>query len=310
METNILPIAFKLQNPITVGGKRWGMVQSTRLYIPGWTFWGCLVRALVQQGYGKGADNPFVAAGAAIDKNLWLSHLWYVACDGNEENNEFYILLPVEDENTGRISYCWRNCQNSETVPGEMSVMSVTSTSLLPDKSALDGSLHVREAVSPMFRVGGKLLDVYAVGYIHRKGSDQPEDSLIIKALKSQGLVLGRSSGVGQGDIVWNEKILKVLFQNIATCALTITEFEKVFSFTYYHLAADEDSISYRGEWEPIVLRRFDVEGQKGAGRKIQYFTTALVPGTELSNGKAGLRCHPAGLHGCFCHDDICEKTT
>jgi hypothetical protein len=50
-------LVFKQNQPIHIGSARWGVVNETEIFIPGWTMWGALTKAYNQYSNCKLSDN-------------------------------------------------------------------------------------------------------------------------------------------------------------------------------------------------------------------------------------------------------------
>jgi len=201
------------------------------------------------------------------------------------------------DPNSGGIRYLWireigdnKGGVGSPVFPGELSLGGMTSTALTVMKGAQENSLHIREYIEPEIGLEGERMGVGLIGIIHIKPAQAPDYATPPGTLKlgkveeilktDRHLTLGRSRGVGQGRVMWDNSLLDG-FDN----------WDKIPAHCI--LDGAPEAIAYRGELEPIVLRRFDDD--RGAGRKVTYYGLALLPGSTV---------HPAPqrrvFHGCL----------
>jgi len=131
-------LVFKQNQPIHIGSTRWGVVNETEIFIPGWTMWGALTKAYNQYSKSKLSDNQ------ELFENITC---FYPSLDKMGDNVLFPEykngLLYLREENLCRKEYSEDKFRYEFTD-------TFVSTAIVPGtRSAKDESLHEIEILLP-----------------------------------------------------------------------------------------------------------------------------------------------------------------
>jgi len=140
-------LVFKQNQPIHIGSVRWGVVNETEIFIPGWTMWGALTKAYNQYSNCKLSDNQ---------KLFETITCFYPSFDEMGDN----VLFPEYKNGSFYLGE-----EYSEDKFRYEFTDTFVSTAIVPGtRSAKDESLHEIEILLPKGKKEGKSL--YWVGVL------------------------------------------------------------------------------------------------------------------------------------------------
>jgi len=169
-------LVLKQNQPIHIGSARWGVVNETEIFIPGWTMWGALTKAYNQYSKSKLSDNQ---------KLFETITCFYPSFEENGdnalfpkyENGSFYL---GEEYSEDKFRYEFTD--------------TFVSTAIVPGtRSAKDESLHEIEILLPQSKKEKKSL--YWVGVL---GIDNDLPDFFKKGLK---IYVGGDIKYGLGEL-------------------------------------------------------------------------------------------------------------
>ena len=175
-------LVLKQNQPIHIGSARWGVVNETEIFIPGWTMWGALTKAYNQYSNCKLSDNQELFETITC---------FYPSFDKMGDNVLFPEykngLLYLREENLGRKEYSEDKFRYEFTD-------TFVSTAIVPGtRSAKDESLHEIEILLPQSKKEKKSL--YWVGVL---GIDNDLPDFFKKGLK---IYVGGDIKYGLGEL-------------------------------------------------------------------------------------------------------------
>jgi hypothetical protein len=142
--SNWYKIVYKQIQPLHIGAGSYGVMNETRIYIPGWTMWGALTNA-----YGK--------------NNKWKDEDYE-----NDENKQLFEKITCFYPSFDKENFLKPSYKNGEFYLGSMSerefrkefVTTFISTAINPATlNAQDDSLHEIDVILPK--------DIYWIGYLN-----------------------------------------------------------------------------------------------------------------------------------------------
>ena len=282
-------LVFNLETPLHIGyGAKLGMVDRTKYYVPGKTFWGAVVSKLSQQSCGN-----FESLKKFVKDNLIFSY-FYLSTD--KEGNKIYIPQYTEEG----LKYGNLNVEEFES----KFITSYISTSI--DKSfgkAEEGSLHEIELIKN--KLNNKY--IFLIGYlfaVENTGVRLENSSIFLNIEKNKcflnkekgwelfGLIknlqIGGERNYGFGKIVLKDVKLEnnnrvELYNSGITADFSHTNPEIISNKEYValsHVKIKIDRFNFvqlKGDLEPLVMREWSKEG---AGQYPNFEGIYLVPGS------------------------------
>lgn len=67
-------LTYQALSPTLVGGLRFGFIQRTRYYVPGWTLWGAITAALTRAFYTQADAKKYQCVGSFVEQDLLTSY--------------------------------------------------------------------------------------------------------------------------------------------------------------------------------------------------------------------------------------------
>ncbi len=268
-------LVFKQIQPVHIGYKRWGVVNETRLFIPGQTMWGALTNAYgIKKGWGKEdfEDNN----NKAIFERITC---FYPALKNNNNVNEYTTLFPnykngefyLEDYSESEFRYKF-----SESEFRYKFVETFVSTAILQEsRQAKEGSLHELDVILPKSKDGKVAL--YWVGLI---GLDENSD---VHAFLRKGLeiFIGGDNRYGLGlvrleEIKEEENLELWNLNKDGGLVYNYNENDLLKNFLQFN-----NSIKFEGGLELIAEFNFQKNRPLIEKNNVEYFIT---PGSKIKN--------------------------
>jgi len=175
-------LVFKQNQPIHIGSARWGVVNETEIFIPGWTMWGALTKTYNQYSNCKLSDN----------QELFETITCFYPSFDKMGNNILFPeykngLLYLREENLNEKEYSEDKFRYEFTD-------TFVSTAIVPGtRSAKDESLHEIEILLPQGKKENESL--YWVGVL---GINNDLPSFIKKGLN---IYIGGDIKYGLGEL-------------------------------------------------------------------------------------------------------------
>ena len=189
-------LTYRAVTPIALGAYRFGFIQRTRYYAPGWTLWGAITAQLTRAILPRAGGDDYETIGHFVKTNLPTSYA--------------YIL--VDDEPA------WPQYREGQFYYGPLSaaefearfVTSFGQTAIAPATfTAHTGTLHETELLSPRDQVGGEPVLWRFTLYVRQPWRNLPErlEGLEVQKVLDalEHLTLGGDRGYGFGRLVRGE---------------------------------------------------------------------------------------------------------
>lgn len=186
-------VTYRAQTPVALGAYRFGFIQRTRYYAPGWTLWGAITAQLTRALLPRATGDDYEEVGGFVAANLPTSYA-YVLVEGQpawphyEEGQLRYgPLIAAEFEARFVASY------------GQTAVAPATLT-------AHTGTLHETEMLSARDHLNGTPVRWGFTLYLRQPWQEPPSVRAaptvkeVLAALES--LTLGADRGYGFGRLV------------------------------------------------------------------------------------------------------------
>jgi len=95
-------LTYRAMSPIALGAYRFGFIQRTRYYAPGWTLWGAITAQLTRVIFPKATGKTYQEVGSFVRKNLPTSWAYILtdekpACPQYEKGRLSYGSLPAAE---------------------------------------------------------------------------------------------------------------------------------------------------------------------------------------------------------------------
>jgi len=305
MSWKCFKLEYELKSPIHIGyGSKLGIVDRTRYYVPGKTFWGA-VTAKLGKNMGLKNNNDWINLSNLVRENLIFSYFYikddeFLIPEYTENGLKFGNLTPEEFEHKYITSYA--------------------STAIDKNKgSAEDGSLHEIELISNKIRKNNKFVTVRIGGFlfVREKKLENNQYNVILennkikienssKKIKNlfeviKNLQVGGERNYGYGKIKLEEgspenseedevEIFNNQKVNLKTDSLEIKidKGEKLTTSGHLLVSKPErknkehfDKLKdIQGDFEPLVGREWSDD--KGPGQKTNFGGIALKPGSKF----------------------------
>jgi hypothetical protein len=152
-------LVFKQNQPIHIGSTKWGIVNKTEIFIPGWTMWGALTKTF----------NQYFKSNLSGNQELFeIITCFYPSFDENGDNilfpNYKNSLFYLREEYSKDSEYKFRKEYSEDEFRYEFTDTFV-STAIIPGlRSAKEESLHEIEILLPQSKKDKKPL--YWVGIL------------------------------------------------------------------------------------------------------------------------------------------------
>jgi len=181
-------LVFEQTQPIHIGVGSYGVVNETRIFIPGWTMWGALTNAYCRMM----SEHPKENENQGLFKKITCFYPSFHPSAGKDNGN---VLFPEFKEGKFHLG------QFSEDKFRAMFVDTFVSTAINPAyRSAKDESLHEINIVLPKaksgYSVNSKEQRLYWIGAVET-GADIPDGMKI---------VVGGDVRYGFGEMILKEK--------------------------------------------------------------------------------------------------------
>ena len=292
-------LVFRLETPLHIGyGAKLGIIDRTRYYVLGKTFWGAVVSKLAQKSCGN-----FESLKEFVKENLIFSY-FYLSTD--KEGNQTYIPRYTEEG----LKYGDMNVEEFEN----KFITSYLSTSI--DKSfgkAEEGSLHEIELIKN--KLNNK--DIFLIGYlfVRENSGVRLENCSIFLNIEGDKCFLNKEKGWELFDLIKNLQIGgernygfgRIVLENVKSenyeeVRLYNTEIRAKLSDLSVIVGQDREKseknaitsneeytalshvkidglkfVQLKGDLEPLVTREWS---EKGAGQNPNFEGVCLVPGS------------------------------
>ncbi len=137
-------LTYQAQSPVSLGAYRFGFIQRTRYYAPGWTLWGAITAQLTRAALSRATGDDYETMGRFVAANLPTSYA-YVLVDGEP-------AWPHYDEQ-GQLCYGPLTAAEFES----RFVASYGQTAVAPGTlTAHTGTLHETEMLSARDHLSGE----------------------------------------------------------------------------------------------------------------------------------------------------------
>ena len=281
-------LVFRLETPLHIGyGAKLGIIDRTRYYVPGKTFWGAVVSKLAQKSCGN-----FESLKKFVKENLIFSY-FYLSTD--KEGSQIYIPRYTEEG----LKYGDMNVEEFES----KFITSYLSTSI--DKSfgkAEEGSLHEIELIKN--KLNNK--DIFLIGYlfVRENSGVRLENCSIFLNIEGDKCFLNKEKGWELFGLIKNLQIGgernygfgKIVLENVKlenhnkielyntkikadlseSNGISITSNEEYIALSHIKITGLK-FIHLKGRLEPLITREWS---EKGAGQNINFNGICLAPGS------------------------------
>ena len=275
----LICLKYKALSPLHIGyGRRLGIINQTRYFIPGINIWAALTVNLVQKLMRTYNSEVYVKAGNFIKENFLITNFYPVidnsVCLPQFKKEGFYYgpYSKYEFESIVLDSY--------------------TSTALQM-KTAEEGSLHEIEFLKNKIKVENIYLDLQFEGYIGIKNDQVLQQGLklryddsslpLLKIAKDISIGGEKKYGFGrltlsqdpyQTENFWGEF-------KIEENKITIPEAKAT---PFYIKITDNFSKKFTGDVEPLVGKLWiETSYKRGSGQKIESYGICVIPGSLMN---------------------------
>lgn len=253
-------LRFRQLSPLHIGMRNYGVLSETRLFIPGWTMWGALVRCY---GDGQGGTSEKYEEGK---KRLATISCFYPEVAGEP-------LSPHWAEGELQLgSYNERNFRQEFTDV-------FVSTAIRPgDLSAKDSSLHETEILLPRAKSATKKTLTW-VGVLGIKSGDDDDFKTFVQKLKQ--VYVGGEAAYGMGKLeISQEPLVQLTEENLKKWSLhTDGSLDLNESCVLKNYLEISGASLLRGKMEFAVQYDFT----KSAGKPFSQGYYCWVPGSEVN---------------------------
>ena len=297
----VFQLVFEAKSPLHIGGKRVGMIQRTRYYIPAMTFWGALTARLTRKLYDHPDRESYRAVGEFCHNHLCTSY-FFPTVDYSSGQPLDNLLLPKYNRAEDQWSYGGHSQAEFERI----FLSAYGSTAIVNRRTAAeDASLHEIQLLLDRVRDGLQVQRVYFGGYLFAKAGSSCDLTLTINqntptvttqsSQRSIGLfsviefiqVGGeRAYGYGrlkrfhhhrhQGDELWGG-LCKI---ETGANRLQLKDLKRVPAHLRVN-GLDTVASPIRGKLEALVSRQWR---NKGVGESIRDLGACFVPGSVVQN--------------------------
>lgn len=248
-------LSFRLTSPLHVGSRKNSNLMETRPYLPGKVLWAALTARVTRNMHPGSRGEDYKAVGDKIEDNMRFGYLW-PAIDKESP------LFPWDS--SGDFEYRFIGSRVSTAMNYE-------------HFSALEGSLHEVEFISPMTRYGEP---VWLVGELWvRRGLQGLEWQAALANVQIGG---ERSYGWGRVELA----------SELIPLAKTVIADPEDFTWMGYfpaHVRANSQSKGKVEGWiEPLAGWETSISGSQGLGT----VAVAYAPGCRLAETEANKRIH------------------
>jgi hypothetical protein len=253
-------LIFKQNQPIHIGSTKWGVVNKTEIFIPGWTMWGALTKAY----------NIFKQVPLSANQNLFetITCFYPYIKDCNNPHAEFNPLLPKYKDGAFHLDDYLEDEFKFKFVD------TFVSTAILPEsRQAKDESLHELELLLPKSKDGNN--EIYWIGLVALENKNIINDFLKV-GLK---IFIGADAKYGFGEL---ELMYLVEEKNILDNILNRFQLREDGTFSYNNenfasfLEFSNDLIF---EGELVLLAEFNFLQNSPQVKETSYF---IIPGSKL----------------------------
>ncbi len=257
-------LIFEQIQPLHIGAGSYGVVNETRIFIPGWTMWGALTNA-----YSRIiGENPEVNQNQKLFEKITCFYPSFYPLTGKDNEN---VLFPAFKEGKLHLG------QFSEDRFRVMFVDTFVSTAINPAyRSAKDESLHEINIILPKaksgYSVNSKEQRLYWIGAVET-GADIPDGIRI---------VVGGDVRYGFGEMILKEKkeiteedFNKWLFEGA----------DEVILRNYLPVGEVQNAELLEGKTEAIVKLE---KSWGGANLRVTEPEICFAPGSKIKIGKDG----------------------
>lgn len=279
-------VIFRLRTLLHIGQGKSGNVQFTRPYVTGRVMWGALTARLTRdqhQGSGPVTNSAkYEKVGRCVHNELAFTYFYPTVKNGDHADVD---LWPWEKESAFRRRF----------------LSSYASTALsYPRQSALEGSLHEVECITPYTQdqdTKQQAQPVYLLGYIFAKDDTNLEWKSALNRLQ-----IGGEQGYGWGRIEL-ENISELTDPEIFGMytvdrsswppVLELTKEQTVLA----HTCVPDSASKIEGDVEPLVGRETKINGngKGGFGTILSQARICWIPGSSVT-GDARIRIGHYGI--------------
>jgi hypothetical protein len=264
--SKLYKLIFKQIQPIHIGMGNYGVVNETRIFIPGWTMWGALTNFLgILEGWN---DQDYKS-----NKSVFEKISCFYPCfekTGNQEN----IFFPVYENGEFGFKSEQKDFYSENKFRAEF-VDTFVSTAILPEsRSAKEESLHEIDILLPQPKkdfvgtAGGNQL--YWVGYL------DIEDGLLEKINE---IFVGGDRRYGLGLMILEafDEVSSDLFEKQINEEITLMNFLEI-------KKGDNSDFFVQGETELIVTKDYLSNNHESLKSK-----HCLTPGSKIKGFERNL---------------------
>jgi len=253
-------LIFKQNQPIHIGSTKWGVVNKTEIFIPGWAMWGALTKAY----------SIFKQVPLSANQNLFetITCFYPYIKDYNNPNAEFNPLLPRYKDGAFHLDDYLENEFKFKFVD------TFVSTAILPEsRQAKDESLHELELLLPKSKDGNN--EIYWIGLVALENKNIINDFLKV-GLK---IFIGADAKYGFGELELRHLVEE---KNVLDNILNKFQLREDGTFSYDNknltsfLEFSNDLIF---EGELVLLAEFNFLQNSPQVKEASYFIT---PGSRL----------------------------
>jgi len=183
-------LTYRAMTPIALGAYRFGFIQRTRYYAPGWTLWGAITAQLTRAIFPKATGKTYQEVGSFVRKNLPTSWAYILtdekpACPQYEEGQLCYGSLSAAEFEARFLA----SCGQTAVAPGSL--------------TAHSGTLHETEALAAYERDGKPVRWQFTL-YMRKPWTNPPRcphdltEERIVESLKYLSIGGDRRYGLGR----------------------------------------------------------------------------------------------------------------
>jgi len=273
----LICLKYKALSPLHIGyGRRLGIINQTRYFIPGINIWAGLSVNLVQKLMRTYNSEVYVKAGNFIKENFLITNFYPVidnsVCLPQFKKEGFYYgpYSKYEFESIVLDSY--------------------TSTALQM-KTAEEGSLHEIEFLKNKIKVENIYLDLQFEGYIGIKNDQVLQEDLklhyedrslpLLEIVKDISIGGERKYGFGRLTLSENPQKTEKFWEEFKIEGSKIT-IDKDKATPFYIKITNNFNKRFIGDIEPIISRLWidSPSNKTGSGQEVKKYGVCIVPGS------------------------------
>lgn len=251
-------LTYRAVSPLALGAYRFGFIQRTRYFCPGWTLWGALTAQLTRAAFTRAAGAEYEAVGRFVADNLPTSYAYVLV--GGEPAWPHYV--------DGRLHYGSLSAAEFES----RFVTSYGQTAVAPATlAAQTDTLHETELLSPYDLDGGEPVAWQFTLYARVPWQEPPPALAGWAAQDAIGalepLILGGDRGYGFGRLARTDcRALGAQGEGEWPAPVEWPAAENTLRAHVETGELDGKKITVRGQVEPVARRLWQNEAGEGRG--------------------------------------------